>query len=78
MAPAVKRGTLNMYDTSASRFSAAPSGPFEAEDVRDGQTAQQHFDATREIKLKEHLGSALPVTSYRCVAGAAGVEGVVQ
>lgn len=61
-----KRRTVNMYDTTASMFDPQPAGPFEEASVVDQPTAQAHFNATREIKLKDPKGGDLPVTSYRC------------
>lgn len=61
---AAKRGTVNMYDATMPVFESLPDGPYEAPAVHDQTTAQEHFNATREIKLKEPRGSDLPLTSY--------------
>jgi hypothetical protein len=62
----VGRRTVNYYDWTNAHFSAMPTGPFEAPEVAEGgqPRAHEHFDATREIKLKEPLGDPLPVPTY--------------
>jgi len=60
-----KRSTVSMYDTQGSHFEALPDGPYEAEAVRDQPTAQDHFNETREIKLKDPNGMPLPIPSYK-------------
>nr|8GLV_5F Chain 5F, Flagellar associated protein [Chlamydomonas reinhardtii]8GLV_7B Chain 7B, Flagellar associated protein [Chlamydomonas reinhardtii]8GLV_Gs Chain Gs, Flagellar associated protein [Chlamydomonas reinhardtii] len=59
-----KRKTVNMYDTQSSTFQPRPEGPFEAEHITDQPAAHEHFDTTREIKLKDPKGMDLPATSY--------------
>ena len=61
---AAKRGTINMYDTSASMFDPAPEGPFENAGISGQAAAQAHFNSTREIKLKDPKGRDLPPSSY--------------
>lgn len=53
-----------MYDTQSSTFQPRPEGPFEAEHITDQPAAHEHFDTTREIKLKDPKGMDLPATSY--------------
>ena len=56
-----------MYDSQGSLFRPSPDGPFEDPHVHDQPTAQEHFTATREIKLINPRGEPLPTPSYRCV-----------
>ncbi len=64
---ATRASKLNLYDTSASHFEPLPDGPYEDPSVQDGgqPAAQAHFNATREIKLKDKHGIVLPPTTYR-------------
>lgn len=54
----------NMHDVATATFKPLPDGPYEAPSVSDQPTAQEHFDAIREIKLKDPLLATMPITSY--------------
>lgn len=58
------RKTKNMYDATSATFYPLPDGPYEAENVVNQPTAQDHFNTTREIKLKEPHNPTMPITSY--------------
>eukprot|EP00798_Chlamydomonas_sp_ICE-L_P025744 gene25744-11405_t len=59
----VKKGT-NLYDESTEKFQYDPDGPYEDPNVGDQSTAQNHFNGTREIKLKDPKGFEYPEPTY--------------
>ncbi|GLI64697.1 hypothetical protein VaNZ11_008052 [Volvox africanus] len=60
-----KRSTVNMYDSNTAKFEPLPDGPYEAPTITSQSAGHEHFDSSREVKVKDTYGRELPVTSYR-------------